>query len=62
MQNTIKDKVSFYNIDIEYQNGVILYNSLTDSILAVSFKDYSIIETLMEYLPIFQKEYPSLYA
>ena len=55
------DKVSYYNFEIEHLNGILLYNSLTDKIFPMSFKEYSVIETLMENLPVFQSEYPLLY-
>ena len=45
----MNDKASRYNIEIEYYNGILLYNSLTNRILPISLKDYSIIETLMEH-------------
>lgn len=57
----MKDKVSYYNFEVEYTNGILLYNALTDTVFPMSFKEYSVIETLMENLTVFQKEYPRLY-
>lgn len=58
----MNDKASRYNIEIEYYNGILLYNSLTNRILPISLKDYSIIETLMEHLPTFRQKFPELYS
>lgn len=49
----MNDKVSRYNIEIEYYNGILFYNLFINRILLISFKDYFIIEILMEYLFIF---------
>ena len=58
----MNDKISKYNIEIEYTNGIMLYNSLTNMLLPVKFKDYSVIETLLEHLNEFLIKYPNLYA
>lgn len=55
------EKTSQYNMEVEHASCMLLYNALTNKLLPVSFKDYTIIETLMEHLPEFQKRYPSLY-
>ena len=57
----MNDKVSRYNIEIENDNCILLYNTLSNKILPISFKDYASIETLLEYLPEFQGIYPNLY-
>lgn len=57
MENTI----SKYNVEIEYDNGILLYNSLTDKLLPISYNDYAVIETLMENLQVFQDKYSNLY-
>lgn len=57
----MNDKVSRYNIEIENENCILLYNTLSNKILPISFKDYASIETLLEYLPEFQGIYPNLY-
>lgn len=56
------DKVSRYNIEVEYDKGILLYNTLTNKILPISFADYAVIETLMEYLPTFRDKFPNLYT
>jgi uncharacterized protein len=48
------EKISKYNLEIDFQNGILLYNALTDKILPVSYKDYAILETLMEHFRNFQ--------
>ncbi|SEG22835.1 radical SAM/SPASM domain-containing protein [Parabacteroides chinchillae] len=58
----MNDKVSRYNIEIEYPEGTILYNTLSDTLLPIEAKEYAVIETLMEHLPTFQEKYPDLYA
>ena len=57
----MKDKVSKYNIEVEYENGILLYNSLTNRIFPVTTNDYAVIETLMEHLSVFCEKYPNLY-
>ena len=56
------DKVSRYNIEVEYDKGILLYNTLTNKILPISFADYAVIETLMEHLPTFRDKFPNLYT
>ena len=55
-------KVSIYNIEVEYSDGILLYNTRTNQLLPISFKDYAVIETLMEHLPTFQEKYLDLYT
>lgn len=55
------DKLSRFNIEAEYNNGILLYNALTNKLLPINFQDYAVIETLMEHLPEFRKRYPMLY-
>lgn len=57
----MNDRPSRYNIEIEIDNTVFIYNSLTDMVLPVSFGDYAVIGTLMDNLLIFQDKYPDLY-
>ena len=54
-------KVSNYNIEVGYDKGIILYNSYTDKMMPMSYKDFSIVETLMENLFVFEEKYPLLY-
>ncbi|EXZ03140.1 4Fe-4S single cluster domain protein, partial [Bacteroides fragilis str. DS-208] len=58
----MNDKVSRYNIAVEYDDGVLLYNTLSNKILPISAKDYAVIETLMENLLTFQSRFPNLYV
>lgn len=53
--------VSKYNVEIEYDNGILLYNSLTDKLLPINYTDYAVIETLMEHIPVFERQYPDLF-
>jgi len=57
----MEDKVSKYNIETEYKDGVLLYNSLSNNVLPASYKDYAVLETLLEHLPKFKDLYPDLY-
>lgn len=54
-------KISKYNIEVEHNSGMLLYNALTNKLLPISFQDYAVIETLLEHLPEFHKRYPELY-
>jgi uncharacterized protein len=56
------ETVSRYNIEVEHSGGMLLYNALTDKLLPISFKEYAIVETMLEHLTEFQKRYPDLYA
>lgn len=58
---TMNDKVSRYNIEIEYNDCILLYNSLSNNLIPISIKDYTVVETLMDYLPEFLNKYPQLY-
>ena len=58
----MNDKVSKYNIEVEYNQGMLLYNTLTNKMLPMSFKDYAVIETLLENLPTFKNRFPDLYS
>ena len=58
----MNDKLSKYNFEIDYDEGFLLYNAMTDTILPISLEDYAIVETLMEHLPEFLETYPDLYA
>ncbi|GHT70497.1 radical SAM/SPASM domain-containing protein [Bacteroidia bacterium] len=58
----MKNQVSRYNIEVEHTDNMLLYNALTDKLLPVGFKDYAIIETLMENLDAFSEKFPDLYA
>jgi uncharacterized protein len=53
--------ISKYNVEIEYDNGILLYNSLTDKLLPINYPDYAVIETLMEHIPEFERQYPDLF-
>lgn len=55
------DKLSKFNIEVEYNNGILFYNALTNKLVPINFQDYAVIETLMEHLPEFQNRYPMLY-
>lgn len=55
------DKESYYNIEVEYNNGVILYNSLSNSIVYFTNEEFSVVKPLMENLKEFSIKYPLLY-
>jgi uncharacterized protein len=57
----MSDKISNYNIEIEYANCILLYNTLSNNLLPIQCTEYAIIETLLEYLPEFKNKYPELY-
>jgi len=57
----MNDKVSGYNIEVEHSDYMLLYNTLTNGLLPISYKDYTVVETLLEHLPEFYKKYPGLY-
>ncbi|MDR3061608.1 MAG: hypothetical protein LBU57_05785 [Dysgonamonadaceae bacterium] len=51
----MNEAVSRYNIEVEHSDCMLLYNALTDKLFPVSFKDYAVVETLLEHLPEFEK-------
>mgnify|MGYP002535265442 CR=1 FL=1 len=55
------DKLSQYNVEVEHDDYMLLFNGLTSKLLPVSYEQYAALETLMEHLPEFQKMYPELY-
>jgi uncharacterized protein len=56
------DKVSKYNIEVEHADCMLLYSALRDKLLPIGFKEYAVVETLMEHLPAFSEKFPDLYA
>jgi len=38
----MEDKVSQYNVEVEHNDCMLLYNGLTDRLLPMSFEDYAI--------------------
>lgn len=61
MQAMNNDKLSQYNVEVEHDDYMLLFNGLTSKLLPVSYEQYAALETLMEHLPEFQKMYPELY-
>lgn len=57
----MNEKVSRYNIEVEYKDNFLLFNTLTNKLLPVNYRDYAVVETLLENLPVFQDMYPNLY-
>jgi len=57
----MNDKLSKYNLEIEYDDCMLLYNFLTNRLLPVDYEKYAVIETLLEHLPEFYDMYPELY-
>lgn len=55
------DKVSYYNTKVDYDNKVLLYNTLTDSLVFLSTEEFFTISELLENLQTFRTEYPTLY-
>jgi uncharacterized protein len=55
------DKISYYNINTEYNDNILLYNTLSDSLICFTKEEFSIIELLLKDLPLFYTEYPVLY-
>jgi uncharacterized protein len=58
----MNNKVSKYNIEVEHSDCLLLYNTLTNALLPISYKDYATVETLMENLSVFEEKFPDLYA
>ena len=56
------DKVSYYNIDVPYQNFHLVYNTFSDSLICFTNEEYEVIKSLMQDLQSFVVEYPLLYA
>lgn len=55
------DKVSFYNIDIKYQDSHLVYNTFSDSLIYLTANEFEIIKDLMSDLETFKSEYSVLY-
>lgn len=58
----MKDRISKYNINVEYEGNVVLYNGLTGKLTVNSKEDYDIIQSLLNDLDSFSVEYPKLYS
>jgi uncharacterized protein len=57
----IMEKVSNYNIEVKYNNNILLYNSLTDALVCFTDEEYSVVKLLWGDLPEFNREYPLLF-
>lgn len=55
------DKVSFYNIKTKYNNYVLLYNTLTNSLICFTCDEFIIVNELFDDLICFKSEYPLLF-
>lgn len=56
------DKVSYYNIDLCYQNYHLVYNTFSDSLVCFTEEEYGIVQNLLLNLDKFLVEYPILYS
>ena len=56
------DKISFYNISVPFEGYSLLYNTMSDSLIAFTNEEYSVIEPLLNNLAAFSEEYPLLYS
>ena len=56
------DKISYYNIEARYEDDILLYNTLTDSLVRFTDEEYDEVKTLLDNLVDFKGEYPTLYA
>lgn len=54
-------KLSRYNFEVEHDECLFLYNGLSNKLLQITYDEYSVLETLLEHLPEFEKMYPFLY-
>jgi uncharacterized protein len=57
----MKDKISKYNVEMEHTDCMFLYNTLSNALLAISYEEYAVVETLLEHPTIFNDKYPALY-
>ena len=55
------DKISFYNISVPIEGYSLLYNTMSDSLIAFTNEEYSVIKSLFDNLAAFNDEYPLLY-
>lgn len=55
------DKVSQYNFRVEYNNNILLYNTLTNALICLTKIEYEEIQYLMENITELKNEYPILY-
>lgn len=56
------DKISYYNITIPYKQNILLYNTLTNSIVCFTDEEFSIINGLFKSLNGFSSQYHLLYS
>ena len=54
------DKISFYNISVPFEGHSLLYNTMSDSLIAFTNEEYSVIKSLFDNLAAFNEEYPLL--
>lgn len=55
------DKISNYNITTSFKDNILIYNTLTDSMVRFTYDEYTEVESLLKNLLEFQREYPTLY-
>ena len=49
------DKISFYNISVPFEGYSLLYNTMSDSLIAFTNEEYSVIEPLLNNLAAFSE-------
>lgn len=55
------DKVSIYNVIVPHGDNVLVYNSLSNSLVCLTGDEYSVVSEALKDLESFQSEYKSLY-
>jgi len=56
------DKISYYNIETEYNDNMLLYNTLTDSLICFTKEEFLDVKLLLEDLQTFNAQYSILYG
>lgn len=55
------DKNSFYNIYVNFKDSMLLYNTLSNSLICLTKEEFDVIHHYMADLQVFDSEYPILY-
>ncbi len=56
------DKISYYNISIPYNSNILLYNTISNSLLLLTNSEYEIFQYYFNNLSEFETTYPKLYV
>lgn len=56
------NKESKYNIAVQYNDEVLLYNTLSNAVCRLSAEEFDTVKELLNNTDLFEKEYPDVFT